>query len=147
MSGDIGFGADLLTQVVITLANRGLGAQLPSTAVKPSLIVAAVLIAFFLARRPVTSRALKVLSPRELHCLVAGSPIIWFCFFLGANVGYRAIFLLFVLPGFFAAARGHPEKWAAFACAVATDAVLILIWALPTDLFPYTWPRWLPMHI
>jgi len=116
-SADIGFGADLLTQVVITLAHRGLGAQLPFTAVKLLLIVAAILIAFFLVRRPATSRALKVLSPRELHCLVAGSLIICFCFFLGANVGYRAIFLLFVLPGLFAAAEGSPEKWSAFACA------------------------------
>ncbi len=132
-SGD-GFGADLLTQVVTAFAVRQLGAQLPSAAFKLPLVAAAAAMAFILGRRPAMSRALNALSPRELHCLIAGSLIICFCFFSGSNVGYRAIFLLPVVPGLIAAAKTLPARRASFAWALMTDAVLILIWTMPTDL-------------
>ena len=70
--GDLGFGADLLAQVVANIVDRTVGARLPPVAIKLPLIVAAGLVAFVIARRPAMSSALWSLSARELHCLIGG---------------------------------------------------------------------------
>jgi hypothetical protein len=131
---DLGFGADLLAQVVVKLVDRTVGARLPPLAIKLPLIVAACLVAFVIARLPAMSNSLRSLSARELLCLIAGSLVICFCFFAGSNYGYRAIFTLFVLPGLVASTEISTERWTGFAWAVATDAVLFLTWAMPADL-------------
>ena len=78
-------------------------------------------------------RAVARLAPREAVCLAAGAMLLCGCFFAGTSVGYRAVFLLFALPGLLALARvaeaGRLSRRLRYAVAFA----LVLLWALPVQ--------------
>jgi hypothetical protein len=133
-NGSIGFGADLLVQRVGDIAYQSAGIHLPFVIVKSTLIAAVVATAFAISLRPAMSNALKGLVVRELHCLIAGSLLLCFCFFATLNVGYREIFALLILPGLIASAEASTDRWAAIAWGAAADAVLLLMWTQPTVL-------------
>ena len=131
---NLGFGADIIPQLAVTITERHFGVRIPEIWIKLPLIVVTFSIALVVARLPAMSKALKALNSREFYCLIAGSLIICFCFFLGANFGYRLIFLILVVPGLLGAAETSTEKRTGFLWAIVTDGVLIVTWAMTTDL-------------
>jgi hypothetical protein len=68
----------------------------------PALLALCLLSAIRLARRPGFSAALDSLPQRETLCLLVGADLVCGCFFGTNNAGYRALYLLFVLPGLLA---------------------------------------------
>jgi predicted membrane protein len=67
-------------------------------------------------------------EPRSL-ALLAGCCLISGCFFAGQNIGYRGIFLLLVLPGFFALGHDKATGSAASAARLAAISIVPLMWA------------------
>ena len=65
-------------------------------------------------------------EPRRL-ALLAGALLLSGCFLAGQNVGYRGIFLLFVLPGMFALGRDETSAIAP-AARLAAGAIPVLMW-------------------
>lgn len=68
----------------------------------PALLALCLLSAIRLARRADFSDALGSLSQREILCLLVGADLVCGCFFGTNNAGYRALYLLFVLPALLA---------------------------------------------
>jgi len=68
------------------------------------------------------ARRLPGLAQDRLIFLVAGSAVILFCFFAAQNVEYRAVFLLFTLPGLLACGRASRRGQSLVA------AELLLLW-------------------
>lgn len=72
--------------------------------------------------------ACERLGDAERVFLLLGSALTVGCFFAGQNIGYRGIFLLFVLPGLLAAGREAVDR-AAQRTAVGTGVVIVaLMW-------------------
>jgi hypothetical protein len=67
-------------------------------------------------------------EPRRL-ALLAGSLLLAGCFFAGQSIGYRGIFLLLVLPGFFAIGRDEVCGSAAVTARLAAISIPPLMWA------------------
>jgi hypothetical protein len=91
-----------------------------------------VLSGALICRNLLTRTALKPdfarVSDSERVFLVAGSALIVGCFFAGQSVGYRGIFLLFILPGLLAIARASAEPASRRLCCAAAIIVVLLMW-------------------
>lgn len=70
--------------------------------------------------------ALNKLTPQEMIFLVIGSVLIVGCFFAAQSIGYRGIFLLFVIPGLLAIARNGNDRTVR-ALGAGTAAVTVFI--------------------
>jgi hypothetical protein len=70
----------------------------------------------------------EVLGHAEAAFLVAGAALITGCFFAAQNVGYRAIFLLLVLPALFALSRTGKSDGGHRAYLVLIIGVVLLMW-------------------
>jgi hypothetical protein len=81
-----------------------------------------------LALRGEIDRSLARLAPPESIFLAIGGILIIGCFFAGQNVGYRGIFLLFVLPGLLALARNAAGKGTERLAKALSRVVLVLMW-------------------
>ena len=108
------------------------------------LLAAALAGAVLLARSGALVRALRRLGGREAQCLSVGAVMMCGCFFTGANLGYRAVFVLFALPGLLALARVGEAGWLARGMRAAVAAFVLLLWCLPVqrvidDLFGRFW--------
>jgi hypothetical protein len=79
-------------------------------AVYAALLLAAAWSCRRLMQRSDLSAALAALTPAEAIFLVIGCLLIGGCFFAGQNIGYRGIYLLFVLPGLLALSRHARER-------------------------------------
>ena len=60
--------------------------------------------------------------------LVVGSALIVGCFFAGQSIGYRGIYLLFVLPGLLATARVAADSVVQRLCLATAIVVVLLMW-------------------
>jgi hypothetical protein len=60
--------------------------------------------------------------------LIVGSALIVGCFFAGQSIGYRGIFLLFVLPGLLATARVATDSVVQRLCRASAIVVVLLMW-------------------
>ncbi len=121
----IAFGAPLLPHY--------LGEQSPLLAALRPAIMAALLLAAlagavrFARRLNVAVPALDWSEPRY-GFLLAGAILTASCFFPQVNVAYRAVFLIFLLPGFFALARGPASPAIRRISVLAVWAVLFCLW-------------------
>ncbi len=79
-------------------------------AVYAALALAAASLCWRMLRRTTLRAALAALTPSESIFLVIGSLLIAGCFFAGQSIGYRGIYLLFVLPGLLALSRRTRER-------------------------------------
>ena len=91
----------------------------------------ALICALRISRSPALRQALASLSGRESICLTVGAAIMTGCFFTGANVGYRAVHLLFVLPGMLALARLADQTRLARRMRALIAGSLLLMWSPP----------------
>ena len=98
-----------------------------------ALYAVAVAVALRIGGDATMAEALRRLSPREATCLGAGALVVAGCFFAGASVGYRAVFLLFTLPGLLA--LGHVASGAGVSRVArrAVAAALLVMWCLPVQ--------------
>jgi len=87
--------------------------------------------AVLLARGAALQRALGRLSAREAQCLTVSAVVMCGCFFAGASIGYRAVMLLFALPGLLVLAREADDWRLAWLVRGALAAAFLLIWSLP----------------
>jgi len=91
-----------------------------------------VLNAALLCRRLLTRTALQTTFSRvsvyERIFLVIGSALLVGCFFAGQSIGYRGIFLLFVLPGLLAMARAAPDSALQSLCRTTAIVLPLLMW-------------------
>ena len=74
------------------------------------------------------SPTLAKLSPTESIFLAIGSILITGCFFAGQSIGYRGIFLLFVLPGLLALSRQGRDKSVRLLADFTSLVLLFLMW-------------------
>jgi hypothetical protein len=121
----IAFGAPLLPHY--------LGEQSPllaalRPAIMASLLAVALAGAVWFARR--LAEAVPAAGWSEPRCgfLLAGAILMSGCFFPQVNVAYRAVFLIFLLPGFFALARGAASSAIRRISVLAIWAVLFCLW-------------------
>ncbi|MBV9736516.1 MAG: hypothetical protein JO209_11480 [Acidisphaera sp.] len=82
------------------------------------------------------------LLPRTRLFLVMGALLVCGCFFAHASIRYRAVFLLFALPGLLALGRGMPAGPARCAVLGAAAAALFLMWSMRFGL-----AGWLPQQV
>jgi hypothetical protein len=91
-----------------------------------------VLNALRTCRRLLTRTALRPTFFRifdyERIFLVVGSTLVVGCFFAGQSIGYRGIFLLFVLPGLLAMARIAADSVSRRLCRNTAIIVVLLMW-------------------
>jgi hypothetical protein len=129
---------DMLGAKNFLLGMFGVAQQITASsdiAAKAALIAAlllTVIVAGLMIRLWLRSRFLDALyeleEPHRL-ALLTGALLLSGCFFTGQSVGYRGIFLLFVLPGLFA--LGGDDRFGAIAPAARLGAIAIpvLMWA------------------
>ncbi len=72
--------------------------------------------------------ALDRLTERERLALVAGAALVFGCFIIGRNSGYRQIHMLLIIPGLVALVRSSPGGALARTCRRAVAAALFLMW-------------------
>ncbi len=77
-------------------------------ALLPLQILASVAIAWRITRTSSFAATLARLTPAEHTSLLTGALLICGCFFAGPSIGYRAIHLLFALPGLLVIAASPP---------------------------------------
>jgi hypothetical protein len=68
------------------------------------------------------------ISDYERIFAVVGSALIVGCFFAGQSIGYRGIFLLFILPGLLAITRVAPDLALRRLCRTAAIVMVLLMW-------------------
>jgi len=97
-----------------------------------SLYAILVLSGALICRNLLTRTALQPdfarISDSEGIFVVAGSALIAGCFFAGQSVGYRGIFLLFILPGLLAIARLATDPASRRVCRAAAVVLVLLMW-------------------
>ena len=85
-----------------------------------------------ICRRILTGTALRStfsqISYYERIFLIVGSTLIVGCFFAGQSIGYRGIFLLFILPGLLAMARVATDVVLRRLCRAAAIVLVLLMW-------------------
>lgn len=74
------------------------------------------------------SPSLAKLSPTESIFLAIGGILITGCFFAGQSIGYRGVFLLFVLPGLLALSRQGRDKGVRLLADFTSLVLLFLMW-------------------
>ncbi len=90
------------------------------------LVGAALAICRRLSRFAQLSAATAGLPDGERILMVIGSAVIAGCFFAGQSIGYRGIFLLFVMPGLLALSRSAGRELRALAIGSALVIVLLM---------------------
>jgi hypothetical protein len=104
------------------------GAVLAAATITTLTIGVLVGLMIYLWRRGEVIAALdRIDEPRRL-ALLAGALLTTGCFFVAQNVGYRGIFLLFLLPGLSALSRDSQAAPTARAAGFATIAIVVLMW-------------------
>src|SRR5216684_895135 len=125
---DLPFG---LAQLIFLFAGWPAN-TLSFTLVGASLYGALVLNVALTCRRLLTRTALQPTFSQilgyERIFLVGGSALIVGCFFAGQSIGYRGIFLLFVLPGLLAMARAAPDSALQSLCRTTAIVLPLLMW-------------------
>lgn len=101
-----------------------------------ALLALAAVLAVLLGRNQEFRLRLTQLTPREADCLLAGSLLMVGCFLVGSSIAYRAIFLLFVIPGLLAMASGSPSRVGAL-LRMATIACVGVMWFQPIQRLVY----------
>jgi hypothetical protein len=104
----------------------GLTLRVFAYAVYAALLLAAAWLCRRMLQRTELSAALAALTPPESIFLVIGCLLIAGCFFAGQSIGYRGIYLLFVLPGLLALSRHTRAR----RLRVLADATGVLVVAL-----------------
>ena len=89
-----------------------------------ALLVALLCAMFAVAVALARQVDLRALTEAETTCLLVGSVLIVTCFLAAQNVQYRAIHLLFALPGLTALARQVDVR-----CRVTVALIVILMWS------------------
>jgi hypothetical protein len=100
----------------------------PSAALLALLVAAAFGFAAWLALNPGTSRAYEKLDNAEQIFLTIGCLLMLGAFFAGQSVAYRAIHLIFVLPGLCGLARAGQPKFCRRFFAATICALLFVMW-------------------
>lgn len=92
------------------------------------LSAAGICISYRLRRRH--AAALMAMPPAQRLFLIAGATVTVLCFYAAQNVCYRAVFLLFTLPGLCAIGRRHRPTQ------ILLAAILIVLWeTVPRAIF------------
>ncbi len=102
--------------------------RLAAAALYGILVVGGALICSRLLTRTAMQRDFSRISDYERIFLVVGSALIGGCFFAGQSVGYRGIFLLFVLPGLLAVARVAADSASRALYRAAAIVIVLLMW-------------------
>jgi hypothetical protein len=92
------------------------------------LALSAALICLRLLTRTTLRPMLSRIAGYERIFLIVGSALIVGCFFAGQSIGYRGIFLLFVLPGLLAIARGATDSFLRGLCRATAIVLVLLMW-------------------
>jgi hypothetical protein len=96
------------------------------------LYLGLLLAVLLICRRLLTGKALGLAFARlpkpESIFLTIGSALIVGCFFTGQSIGYRGIFLLFVLPGLLAMARDAADPVWRKLCARSAIVLVLVMW-------------------
>jgi hypothetical protein len=105
-----------------------------------------------LALRQDFSSALDQLTARQTACLLVGADLMVGCFFAGVSAGYRAIHLLFVLPGLLALARTATKPWLIRLFRATIMVALLVMWiripmALTGIEHPPSWQGSIPLYV
>jgi hypothetical protein len=120
-----------LAELIFGLSGRSANTS-AFTLLGASLYGIFVLSGALICRNLLTRTALQANFARipdsERIFLVAGSALIAGCFFAGQSVGYRGIFLLFILPGLLAIARAAADPASRQLCRAAAIIVVPLMW-------------------
>jgi hypothetical protein len=93
------------------------------------LVLEAAIRALWLSKRRGVGRGVAALPARDRGFLLAGAVLICGCFFAGQNIGYRAIFLLLVLPGLLKLAQTLPGVAGRMMLGTCV-AILFVMWVL-----------------
>ena len=120
------FGATQLGQAV------AIWGQAPLVAVGCVALLGLVslILAIRLARGGELAAAMARLTPAELGGLLAGALLVEGCFISGVNIGYRAVFLLFAMPGLVALSADAGAGLVGAAQLLGAPASVLLLWSL-----------------
>ncbi len=96
-------------------------------------------------RQDGVEEGLRGISRRQLNCLAFGAVLVCGCFFAGVSLYYRAVDLLFVLPGLLGLAEATVNKPVSSLFSKAAYATLAVLWIrIPMAMFgpehPAGWP-------
>jgi hypothetical protein len=120
-----------LAEFVFVLSGRSpntLSFTLLGAALYGVLVLNLALICRFLVARSALRPTFSRILGYERIFLVVGSALIVGCFFAGQSVGYRGIFLLFVLPGLLAIARIATDSALQRLCRTTAIVLVLLMW-------------------
>jgi hypothetical protein len=97
-------------------------------AVYAAMLVIGARICWHVLRGGALRVTLVELTQHEMIFLIMGSALIVGCFFAGQNIGYRGIFLLFVIPGLLAIARRGSSRGMCALGRVTAVLVVLIMW-------------------
>ena len=90
----------------------------------------AVAVSVLVARRSGLARAVATMPVQPRIFLSIGTILVCGCFFAGQSIGYRGIYLLFVLPCLLALARDAADPGTCRILAMTGASVIFLLWML-----------------
>jgi hypothetical protein len=130
--GDV-FGAANFFQGIVLAAGHATGSKvfavIAATIARIVLIMGSIMAAFQLWKRSNIPAAIDRLDEDCRLTLMAGVLLLSGCFFSGQNVGYRGIFLFFLLPGLFSLAQDQAAGALTRAARWAAYGIPVLMWA------------------
>jgi len=112
---------------------QGLATLFPALPLRPGVLrvvlyLAAASGAAVIAALPGTRASCRRLPPDEAVFLAIGASLVAGCFLAGQNIGYRGIFLLFVLPGLWGLAQAAKDSFGRALFHSAIGFTLFLMW-------------------
>ena len=112
---------------------QGLATLFPTLPIRPGglrivLYLAAAFGAVAIAASPGARACCRRLPPAETVFLAIGAWLVAGCFLAGQNIGYRGIFLLFVLPGLWGLAQTAKGGFGRALFQSAIGLILFLMW-------------------
>ena len=118
----------ILTAMNVDRLDSARVGNLAEQVVAPLLTIVAIGCAIALATHRDLRRAMATMPEQPRLFLLVGAALICGCFFAGPNIGYRGVFLLFVLPGFLGLARISIGTGAARIFRATGHATLGVLW-------------------
>jgi hypothetical protein len=112
---------------------QGLATLFPALPFRPGVLrivlyLAAASGAAAIASSPGLRASCRRLPPAEAVFLAIGAWLVAGCFLAGQNIGYRGIFLLFVLPGLWGLAQAAKDGFGRALFQSAIGLILFLMW-------------------
>jgi hypothetical protein len=108
------FGITQLVKLIWDVGKHAVPIDLSPGVLYLWLCLGSLVSAFLLANHLPALRETDTLEERALNCLVVGCLLVAGCYLAGPSIGYRALFLMFILPSVLILADRSPkrkERW------------------------------------